>query len=266
MAKEAHFGWVALQACNGQGGSPVTVFQDYIPGWRDAALARGMEFGIWTVLGPSPSADATAASSQIELHGATFYIADAEDDYKTDAGGTRANAATFTAAFRALQPGIKSAWTTYGAAAGDNLLGDATNSAAGVMDFKSWLDAGFDVLPQAYPNQDAIYEPNLCTRHWARANWPVDRVHLMIGMYDPADLIGPGTFRGSDYVTKLAATAANIPGSGKACAPDTAYGFSVFLGDCMEQVDFDALMEAMFEQFCRDPRRPASYRDTVWSR
>jgi hypothetical protein len=31
-------------------------------------------------------------------------------------------------------------------------------------------------------------------------------------------------------------------------------------------VDFDALMEAMFEQFCRDPRRPASYRDTVWSR
>jgi len=257
------FGWVCLQCHNGN----TLVFQDYIAEWRNAILKAGLDFGLWGVAQSDPSAEAALGDAQIRKWRASFWIFDAEDTHKTDTGGTRAFSATYVSAFRALQPTIKSALTSYGAASGDNLLGATNDVNASVFDYKSWYDAGFQFHPQAYPNQDPIYEPNLCTRHAFRAGWPAGRTNLIVGLYN-ATLDGPGVYSGANYVTKLQATAADsVPGSGKACAPDTAYSYSCWIGDCMVQQDFIDLGNARASAPLGDDRngRP-SYADLVWAR
>ena len=64
---------------------------------------------------------------------------------------------TFVDVFRSLQPTLPAALTTYGAAAAPYVL---------PIDYASWRNAGFDLLPQAYYNQFPKVVP---ARHDGRA-------------------------------------------------------------------------------------------------
>lgn len=189
-ASENNFEWVALQCFN----DTTLIEQTQIPIWKSAIQSRRLTFGLWGVHHDDPSGDATRADSQIDLWGAEFYIANAETEYKVDGPGTRAHSATFVTAYRALQPSLPSALSTYGAIANDvGILGSVTSAAAGVMDLKAWYDAAFDYLPQAYAS-DPVTVPYRCTQHARRCGWPFNRFHLTAGIY-----VGGDTFDGADY-------------------------------------------------------------------
>ena len=189
-AADNHFGWVCLQCFDGT----TLIEQTQIPLWKAGIQSRGMRFGLWGVQHTDPSGDAGRADSQIDLWGAEFYIANAEAEYKTDTGGTRANAGTFCTAFRAAQPNIAAALVTYAATGNEvSVLGDTTVAAAGVMDFKAWYDAGFHYLPEAYAS-DPLWAPDRVLRHARRAKWPMSRIHLVLGIY-----AGGSTYDGADY-------------------------------------------------------------------
>lgn len=191
---EAGFKWCAAQAFD----DTALIEQAAMGAFRDGVRARGMYFGIWGVHHDDPSGDATRASSQIDLWGADFYIANAEIEYKVDGPGTRAHSATFVNAFRALQPDIAAALSTYGAIANEiGVLGDITDVNGGVMDLKSWYDAGFHVMPQAYAS-DAVYVPDRVIRHFRRCRWPFSGIHPTLGIF-----IGGATYDGADYRTMI---------------------------------------------------------------
>lgn len=261
-----NFGWIVLQCFDGNYPGYLR-FQQYIPSWISDARMAGLNVGLWGVQHADPSGDAQRASDQINLWHPDFYIADAEDDYKTDSGGTRANSATFVNAFRSLQPSFKAALTSYGAGSGNNLLGDTTNANAWVFDYKSWYDAGFHFMPQAYYNQSADYRPVLCTRQAKMANWPLSKVHLVVGIYNGGYL----SLSGSDYAnTWLLETNSDVLGGDRACSPTTAYGFSVFCGgfdSVLTQQDIIDLGAATpTQQYGQLPNAMTTYGDMVWGR
>jgi hypothetical protein len=187
---ENKFKWVAMQCFD----DTTLIEQSQIPTWKAAVQSRDLIFGLWGVQHDDPSGDASRASSQINLWGADFYIANAELEYKVDGPGTRAHSATFVNAFRALQPDIRSALCSYGAIANDvGILGSTLDVNAGVMDFKTWYDNGFHFLPQAYAS-DPVYEPYRVVQQYRRCNVPFTHFHLMAGIYT-----GGTTFDGADY-------------------------------------------------------------------
>jgi hypothetical protein len=51
------------------------------------------------------------------------------------------------------------------------------------IDFASWRNAGFQLLPEAYYNQYKVYRPDLTVAHALRAGWSIDQVHPVIGVY-----------------------------------------------------------------------------------
>jgi hypothetical protein len=195
-AKNAEFGWAVVQCFD----HTTLIEQTNIAAWRDDIRLRGMYFGVWGVQRTDPSGDASRADSQIDTWGADFYIANAEADYKTDTGGVRENAATFCTAFRAAQPTIPAALVTYGTTSNDyGLLGDALVTSAGVMDFKAWFDADFHIMPEAYYGANTIYKPDRCVRHYRRANFPLNKIHPVIGIY-----VGGNSTTGAQYRDLLA--------------------------------------------------------------
>jgi hypothetical protein len=237
-----HVGWVACQCFDGDAPG-VYKFQSVMGSWRDDIRALGMDFGVWGVHHNDPTSDAARAINQIDTWGPDFYIADAEAEYKTDTGGTRAHSATFVNAFRATKPSFKAALTSYGGAYSPNVIGDCTNAAASVFDYKAWYDAGFHFHPQAYYNQNDVYDPLICVLHAQRANWPLSRVHIIVGIFSG----GIRTMHGADYVPLMRQTDALLPNFGQAVSPQTTYGFSAFLGDQMIQQDFVDLGANVFD-------------------
>lgn len=193
----AQFSWACLQCFNGS----TLIEQSNIAAWRDAIRANNMRFGLWGVLHTDPSGDASRADSQIGLWGADFFIANAEDDYKTDTGGVRGRSATFCTAFRAAQPHIEAALVMIGATGSEvAIFGDVTDVNAGVFDFKSWYDNGFHVIPEAYAS-NSLYEPDRCVRQYRRCRWPLDKIHPTCGIF-----VGGSSVSGASYRTKLAAS------------------------------------------------------------
>jgi hypothetical protein len=101
--------------------------------------------------------------------------------------------------------------TTFGAATAPWVL---------PIDFKSWRDAGFDLLPQAYYNQFPKVDSPLSTvQHAERAGWTINRVHPVIGVYH--------RYPAADYVPMLEQAGTK--------------GYSVYLGDQATYADYDAL-------------------------
>jgi len=146
----------------------------------------------------------------IEEWGFAFYIADAEDPYKADAGGVFTRSQVFVDAFRARAPDLPAALSTYGAAPTPYVL---------PIDFAAWRRGGFDLLPQAYVNESELYRPDLTIAHAIRAGWEAGKVHPVVGVYRqyPAEA----------YLPLLKAA--------------RSYGFSVYLADQMSDADYVAL-------------------------
>lgn len=260
-AKQYNIGWFTLQVFNGD------TLQDeaYIETWRDEIRFNGLGFSIWGVLLTDPEGDADRASNAINLYKPDFFIANAEDAYKTDSGGVRARSATFVSEFRAQQPYIKSALSSHGAAAGENVFGSTTDVNAGVFDYKSWYDAGFHWMPQAYYNQSTTYEPNLTVRHARRAGWPYRYVHPTIGVYGiPNVITDTPTHRVADYRPMIQEFDSDANLNGIVGSRQRGYGWSCFHITSMNEADFQNLGKlATEDKASRAPRVPSSYYDVV---
>ena len=201
-----HFTWVAFHLTNGLDQIELD------PMWVDVFRAHGISVGGWGYADEHPLIDAALADLAVRRYRLDFWIADAEAPYeqtKKIHGWKRSK--TFVDVFRSLQPTLPAALTTYGAAAGDFVL---------PIDYASWRNAGFDLLPQAYFNQfPRVYRPDLTVAHSLRAGWPLDRVHPVIGVYR--------RFPAATYVPLLQAAGAR--------------GFSVWLADQATAADYLAL-------------------------
>ena len=163
--RAAGFGWVAVDLAS------------LDPGWiARFRLASGLPVGGWSVLGTSPQSDANRAAQLVRQNSLAFYIADAELPYGYTIGATKSSATfarsrQFVAAFRAAEPTLPAAVSSYCRADRHDI------------DWAAWANAGFDFLPQAYANDfGAAAFPRLCTN--AAAQWfPRSRVHPTIGSY-----------------------------------------------------------------------------------
>jgi hypothetical protein len=201
-----HFTWIAFHVNNG-------LVQSDIPGdWLDVFRAHGIAVGGWGYEDGKPLIEAVLADLAVRRYGLDFFIADAEAPYEQTKklhGWTRSK--TFVNTFRSLEPTLPAALTTYGAAAAPWVL---------PIDYASWRDAAFDLLPQAYFNQfPKAYRPDMTVAHSLRAGWPLDRVHPVIGVYRE--------YAAANYIPLLAGLGTR--------------GFSIFLADQATAADYAAL-------------------------
>lgn len=211
-----HFAWVAFEVHDGLTALPIN--PEFLRLTREAGLVTGA----WGALRTEPAQEAALASQLVRDGGYAFYVADAEDAYKADApGGVFDRSPAFVKAFRALEPDLPAALTTYGAAPAPYVL---------PIDYAAWRDAGFSLLPEAYTNVSPVNRPDRAVAHAVRAGWPVASVHPVIGVY--------GGYAASRYVPQLEAAGT--------------HGFSVFLADRMQDADYAALGAAI-ERGLADP-------------
>jgi len=208
--EEGGFAWVAFNVHDGLTETPVD------PEFVRLVRQAGFVTGAWGVERDQPEQEASLAARIVGEWGYRFYIADAEDAYKADTGGDIARSATFVDAFRARAPDLPAALSTYGAAPAPFVL---------PIDFASWRQAGFELLPQAYFNESAIYRPDRTIAHAVRAGWDPRRVHPIVGVYHQ--------YPAERYLPLLRAA--------------RSYGFSVYLADQMSDSDYSALGQAIQE-------------------
>ena len=204
--EQNHFDWVAFHVTNGLNQIELD------PMWIDVFREHGISVGGWGFEEEHPLIDAVLADLAVRTYGLDFYIADAEAPYlqtKKVHGWKRSK--TFVDVFRSLQPTLPAALTTYGAAAPGYVM---------PLDYASWRNAGFELLPQAYYNQfPLVYRPDMTVAHSLRAGWTLDQVHPVIGVYRK--------YPAANYVPLLEAAGT--------------HGFSVFLGDQATAADYAAL-------------------------
>ena len=197
------FSWIAFKV------NDRFVSEDIDTTWIDAFRQHGFAVGGWGVEEKHPLLDAFLAHLQIQRYGLDFYIADAERSYESNQrGGWRS--ARYTAVFRQLEPTLPAALVTFGAAPAPRVL---------PIDYASWRNAGFELLPEAYYNQYPVYRPDLTVKHALRAGWTAGQVHPVIGVW--------GQYPAANYVPLL--------------EDDGAHGFSVFLADQAQTADYEAL-------------------------
>jgi hypothetical protein len=201
-----HFTWVALHVTNG-------LHQlDVSRQWIDVLREHGLKVGGWGYEDEHPVIDAALADLAVRQNGLDFYIADAEAPYtQTKKIHGWARSKRFVDTFRWLEPNLPAALTTYGAALSPWVL---------PIDFASWRDGGFDLLPQAYYNQfPTVYRPDMTVAHAERAGWSIPQVHPVIGVYRK--------YPAANYVPLLEAAGTT--------------GFSVWIGDQATSADYAAL-------------------------
>ena len=197
------FSWIAFKV------NDRFVSEDLDTTWIDVFRQHGFAVGGWGVEETHPLVDAVLAHLQIQRYGLDFYIADAERSYESNQrGGWRS--ANYTAVFRQLEPTLPAALVTFGAAPAPHVI---------PIDYASWRNAGFELLPEAYYNQYSVYRPDLTVQHALRAGWAAGEVHPVIGVW--------GHYPAANYVPLLEG--------------DGAPGFSVFLADQAQAADYQAL-------------------------
>jgi hypothetical protein len=204
-----HFSWVAFQIHDGM--KPKSID----PMWIDVFRQHGLSVGAWGAEQTNPVGEAQLAARLVDQYGFDFYIANAEGPYDSAVrGGSWKRSAQFTQTFRALEPTLPAALATYGAATGQNVL---------PIDFASWRNAGFDLLPEAYYNQYREYRPDLTVAHALRAGWRREQVHPIVGVYHQ--------YPAARYVSLLKQAGT--------------LGFSVYLADQARPADYAALGQAI---------------------
>jgi hypothetical protein len=165
------FGWVAIRIHDGKTADKID--PDWIAQFR---LASGLPVGGWGVLRDQPGPEARLAGSLIGKLGLDFYIADAELEYEySNQGGQSAQrlarSAAFVSAFRAVEPTLPGAVSSYCRADRHDI------------DWAAWRGAGFAFMPQAYVDQfGAVASPAACAAGAAGIFAPGD-VHPTVGTY-----------------------------------------------------------------------------------
>lgn len=165
------FGWVAIRIHDGRTADQVD------PGWI-ARFRRtsGLSVGGWGVLRDQPGQEARLAGSLIGKLGLDFYIANAELEYEySNQSGQSAQrlgrSSTFVRAFRAIEPQLPTALSSYCRADQHDI------------DWPAWRAAGFAFMPQAYVDQfGAAAAPAVCAAAAAGFFAPGD-VHPTVGTY-----------------------------------------------------------------------------------
>ena len=165
------FGWVAIRVQDGRSADQVD--PDWIAAFRQAS---GLPVGGWGVLRDQPVAEARLAGSQIGKLGLDFYVADAEVEYEySNQSGQSAQrlarSAAFVNAFRAIEPKLPAALSSYCRADRHDI------------DWSAWRGAGFAFFPQAYVDQfGGAAAPAVCASGAASFFAPGD-VHPTVGTY-----------------------------------------------------------------------------------
>jgi hypothetical protein len=190
LFKRARIAWLSLQIDNG--GKPR---EDNIAalgrGWVDSWKKAGFKVGFWGAPRgvaqhnsdkafadalPLVQADAILAAHLTSRYHGDFYIADCEDSYQAYNPKDPAPALSriYVDAFQraANSNGIRS-------------IPRALSSEGRVaLDMQPWITNGWDVLPQAYWNSYAVYQPSKCIDFYVHeAGWPMRRIHPTIATF-----------------------------------------------------------------------------------
>lgn len=166
------FSWVAVLLHDGAALDPVE--GEWVSRFR--AAAPDLAVGGWGVLRDDPEREAELAHRLVARHGVDFYIANAEAEYKlTSDDGQSAErfgrSQRFVAAFRALDPALPAAVSSYCRADTQDL------------DWDAWRRAGFAFLPQAYVNDFGnAASPAACAAA-AAGFFRAEAVHPTVGTY-----------------------------------------------------------------------------------
>jgi hypothetical protein len=205
------FRWIIRQAQN-----DVQIQPFDLSAWRNV----GFKTGVWGVTYDAANfaRDGHALATQANQAGPNgapcdLLLIDAEECLKN------ADPAPLIQALAAFK-GPKGL-STLGAASGDNVF---------PINYKAFLDAGYDIYPQAYYGWALEYEPAHVIDHAKRAGIPLDRLHLTIdssGENQPAPVgLGRGV-QAAEWVSLVQATVSH----GYRAGPD----ISVF----MQEFDYD---------------------------
>jgi hypothetical protein len=175
------FGWAAIFVQDGATASAPD------PAWIDRfRRASGLPLGGWGVLRSDPVREAEIAHGLIRRYGLDFYIADAEAEYGYTAangpsGARYARSQSFVNQFRSLEPDLPAALASY-------CRPDQHD-----LDWKTWNQASFDFLPEAYVNVlGASVDPAVCVKA-ASGYFPTSHIHPIIGMYQGSLGLGSAT-------------------------------------------------------------------------
>ena len=168
------FGWIAVQIADGETVLPSP--SDWLARFR---AASGVPVGGWSVLRDHPEAEAQLAATLLAQDHLDFYIADAEQEYGFTSGtehslAHKQRSGEFVAAFRAFEPTMSAALTSY-------CRPDEHD-----LDWAAWAAAGFAFLPQAYVDQlGADGTPAVCSTA-ARQWFPRSSIHPVLGVFPGA--------------------------------------------------------------------------------
>lgn len=194
------FDWAVLRVHDGLVEDPID------PGWLDRyRRAGGPPLGGWGVLRERPEDEAALASRLLSAHGLAFYVANAEAEYSYsgDGGPSRERyrrSGRFVQAFRSVAGNVPAGLSSYCRADRHDLS------------WRTWRDAGFHFLPQAYVNTHGPdVSPESCVQS-AAAFFAPSAVHPTIGSYPGQYAVTP-----DDYVRMLARAGSD--------------GFSVYLAE-----------------------------------
>jgi len=221
------FRWIAVQIHEGPTPTNVDEIEGWARTWRDA----GVTVGGWGYETSDPEGDAALAASLVDRYGLSFYIANAEIEYKytqDDHGDCPpelhpgpgvcwhpeyyGRSERFVNAFRARKPSLPAALSSYG------------NADRADLDWFAWREAGFPFLPQAYWNEYEFLDPVTCVDAAVAHGWPKAMVHPTIGIWGGG---ARGVVTGAEYAARLALTGTR--------------GFSIYLGEVTPEADWVAL-------------------------
>jgi hypothetical protein len=258
LLERANVGWVAFQIRNE--GVDYDVSAELEPGtqWR-ADAERGGKIAIvgWSVMGTDPLADAEADAAAVKRYKLAGWIADVEQHHHRDWRGDPGRSTVYARRLRELVgPAFPLGFSTFGCASGSNLLFHV-NSASGPppappMNAKAFFEAGFWLMPQAYPNQFGqtaeSYTPERCIAHAALAGWPLERVALTLGVYDAPSPPGYGPLSLAWYRDRVI---------GKSTV-----GFNVYFGHNLQPADYEtcrdmvAVQKLAYKEGVNEPSAP----------
>jgi hypothetical protein len=165
------FGWVAVLINDG---TSATLLD---PVWIERfRRAGGLALGGWGVLRTDPEREAALAREMTARYSLDFYIADAEAEYgysgqNGPSGARYGRSRRFVDAWRHAEPDLPSGLVSY-------CRPDRHD-----IDWRAWSNAGFAFLPEAYVNEHGLAaSPQACVEG-AKAVFPLERVHPLIGVY-----------------------------------------------------------------------------------
>jgi hypothetical protein len=147
------FGWIAVKAQEGDAAYKSSSQQ--LDTWRVECEKHGLHFGVWGFLyGKYPVPEARTAAELVNMHGAQFYIADAESGYEAHPSSSE----QFARSFQLLHPHLPKAVSSFGRIDFHRL------------DWDSWKRHGFTFMPQAYVDASPLLRPSTCINA-ARRVW-----------------------------------------------------------------------------------------------